>query len=194
VAKFSKAYLFLKRIIDIVMSIVALILLLPILLITAASIFLFDRHYIVFIQNRVGLAGKLFRLYKFRSMVVNAEKLGGHSTSDNDSRITPVGKFIRRSSIDELPQLVNVLKGEMSIVGPRPDVLKQKSEYSDEEWLKRLSVKPGITGLAQATLRSTATPEQRKRLDLEYVEHQSMWLDIKIILLTFKQVIFRGGN
>jgi lipopolysaccharide/colanic/teichoic acid biosynthesis glycosyltransferase len=127
-------------------------------------------------------------------MVVNAEKLGGYSTLDNDSRITPVGRFIRRSSIDELPQLINVLKGEMSIVGPRPDVLKQKSEYSDEEWLKRLSVKPGITGLAQATLRSSATPEQRKRLDLDYVEQQSMWLDIKVIILTLKQVVFRGGN
>lgn len=193
-AKFSKTYLFLKRVFDIVVSLVALILLLPIFLITATFIFLYDGHSVVFFQNRVGLAGKLFRLYKFRSMVVNAEKLGGYSTLDNDSRITPVGRFIRRSSIDELPQLINVLKGEMSIVGPRPDVLKQKSEYSDEEWLKRLSVKPGITGLAQATLRSSATPEQRKRLDLDYVEQQSMWLDIKVIILTLKQVVFRGGN
>jgi len=127
-------------------------------------------------------------------MIVNAEKIGGHSTLDNDSRITPIGRLIRKSSIDEVPQLINVLKGEMSLVGPRPDLLKQKDEYSDEEWLKRLSVKPGITGLAQATLRSSATPEQRKKLDLDYVEKQSMCLDLLIISLTFKQVIFRGGN
>jgi len=194
VAKFSRTYLFLKRAFDIVMSSVALILLFPILLITAIFIFLYDGHSVIFFQNRVGLAGKLFRLYKFRSMVVNAEKLGGYSTLDNDSRITPVGRIIRRSSIDELPQLINVLRGEMSVVGPRPDVLKQKSEYSEDEWLKRLSVKPGITGLAQATLRSSASPEQRKRLDLNYVEQQSMWLDIKIILLTFRQIVLRGGN
>ena len=193
-ANFSKSYLSLKRILDVLISLVALAFLLPLLILTALGIFLYDRHHVIFYQNRVGLNGNLFKLYKFRSMIVNAEKIGGHSTLDNDSRITPIGRLIRKSSIDEVPQLINVLKGEMSLVGPRPDLLKQKDEYSDEEWLKRLSVKPGITGLAQATLRSSATPEQRKKLDLDYVEKQSMCLDLLIISLTFKQVIFRGGN
>ena len=179
---------------DIVVSVLGLSCLFPVLLITAIMIFLQDKKTVLFTQNRVGLHGNLFKLYKFRSMIVNAENIGGYSTSDNDSRITPFGKLIRKTSIDELPQLFNVLKGDMSIVGPRPDVPKQMQDYSEQEWAKRHSVRPGITGLAQATLRSTATVEQRRTLDLNYVEQQSMWVDIKIICLTFKQVLFKGGN
>lgn len=187
-------YRYLKRLLDVVVSVFGLFLLSPILFITAFIIFLQDRKPVLFTQKRVGLNGHHFMLYKFRSMVIKAESIGGFSTSDNDSRITPFGKIIRKASIDELPQLVNVLLGDMSIVGPRPDVPLQKQNYTESEWVIRHSVKPGITGLAQATLRSSATPEQRKRLDLDYVEQKSIWLDIKVILLTFKQVVFRGGN
>ena len=127
-------------------------------------------------------------------MVINAESLGGYSTADRDPRITAIGRFIRRTSLDELPQLLNVLFGEMSIVGPRPDVPAQRSLYTDDEWTVRHSVRPGITGLAQSTLRSEATTEQRKAMDLEYAKNVSFALDVRIILMTIRQVVFKGGN
>jgi lipopolysaccharide/colanic/teichoic acid biosynthesis glycosyltransferase len=133
-------------------------------------------------------------MWKFRSMVINAESLGGYSTADRDPRITPIGRFIRKTSLDELPQLLNVLFGEMSIVGPRPDVPAQRSLYTEEEWMVRHSVRPGITGLAQSTLRSEATTEQRKAMDLEYAKNVSFALDVRIILMTIRQVVFKGGN
>ena len=145
-------------------------------------------------QIRVGKDGRTFRMWKFRSMIVNADRVGGYSTLNGDSRITPVGRVIRRTSLDELPQLLNVLIGDMSIVGPRPDVPAQRGLYTDEEWSIRQSVRLGITGLAQSIVRSDATAEQRKALDLEYAKNVSMGLDIRIILMTFKQVIFKGGN
>ena len=147
-----------------------------------------------FKQTRVGLDGKQFNLFKFRSMKLNADKSGPYYTVDNDPRITKVGSFIRRTSIDELPQLFNVVLGQMSIVGPRPDVPIQEKNYTLEQWKKRLSVKPGITGLAQATVRSDATPEIRLSLDLEYVEKKNIMLDVKIIMMTVKQLYRKGGN
>ena len=138
--------------------------------------------------------GRIFRIFKFRSMVKNADSIGSFQTLDHDSRITRVGIFLRKNSLDELPQLINVLIGDMSIVGPRPDVPQQRELYTDKEWKKRTSVRPGITGLAQAKLRSAATPDQRKMLDLEYVDNLSVMQDFKIILLTILQVIFKGGN
>ena len=127
-------------------------------------------------------------------MVPNADKIGGYSTETNDPRITSIGRFIRKTSIDELPQLVNVILGDMSIVGPRPDVPAQRANYTQPEWEKRTSVKPGITGLAQATMRSDATEAERKNLDFQYVEQQEFLFDMKIILMTIRQVLFRGGN
>lgn len=127
-------------------------------------------------------------------MVINAESLGGYSTADCDPRITPIGRFIRRTSLDELPQLLNVLVGDMSIVGPRPDVPAQRSFYTEDEWMVRHSIRPGITGLAQSTMRSEATKEQRKAMDLEYANNASLALDARIILMTIKQIIFKGGN
>ena len=127
-------------------------------------------------------------------MVIDAENRGSFFTEDNDPRITFLGKFLRKSSLDELPQLLNVLKGDMSLVGPRPDSLAQKELYSREEWVSRCSVRPGITGLAQATLRSQATIEERKRMDLEYVKNKSFLLDLKILILTVKQILTKGGN
>ena len=127
-------------------------------------------------------------------MVINAEKQGSYFTQDNDSRITFLGKFLRKTSLDELPQLFNVIKGDMSLVGPRPDVSQQQKLYSKKEWRTRCSVRPGITGLAQATLRSQATVQERKAMDLQYVKKKSFFLDLKIIMMTLQQVILKGGN
>lgn len=148
----------------------------------------------IFRQKRVGLGGRLFDVLKFRSMVTNADKIGGYSTADGDARITRSGRFIRKTSLDELPQLINVLKGEMSLVGPRPDTPMQEANYSPKEWAKRCSVRPGITGLAQATLRSEATPEERTRLDLDYVDRAGVGFDLQILGMTIRQVLFKGGN
>jgi lipopolysaccharide/colanic/teichoic acid biosynthesis glycosyltransferase len=183
-----------KRLVDIVLSLMALLILMPLLLITAALIRLQDAGPSLFGQQRVGKDGRIFRMWKFRSMVINAESLGGFSTADRDPRITPIGRFVRRTSLDELPQLLNVLVGDMSIVGPRPDVPAQRGLYTEDEWMLRHRVRPGITGLAQSTMRSEATTEQRKAMDLEYAKNVSLALDVRIILMTIKQVIFKGGN
>jgi lipopolysaccharide/colanic/teichoic acid biosynthesis glycosyltransferase len=183
-----------KRCFDFAVSFLSLIIGLPILIVVAIGVYLQDRGPVFFKQKRVGLNRKPFFILKFRSMFVDAEKRGGFSTEDNDPRITTIGKMIRKSSLDEVPQLINVLKGEMSLVGPRPDVPEQECLYSAEEWRQRCSVRPGITGLAQATLRSSCTPEKRKELDLLYVREHTFLNDMKIILLTIKQVLLKGGN
>jgi len=183
-----------KRSFDFILSLDAMLTIAPVLLVVAAAIYLTDFGPVLFKQRRVGRDGAIFYIYKFRSMVVNAEQMGGYSTSEGDPRITYIGRFIRRTSLDELPQLLNVLVGDMSVVGPRPDVPKQRQLYSEAEWQQRHRVRPGITGLAQATLRSAATTEQRKELDLQYVEQASFLMDIRIILLTIKQVFGKGGN
>jgi lipopolysaccharide/colanic/teichoic acid biosynthesis glycosyltransferase len=183
-----------KRIFDLVLAFIALMLLSPLLLLTAVAIRLDSAGPVLFRQQRVGRYGKPFGILKFRSMVTDAAKLGSYMTADNDPRITRVGRFIRRTSLDELPQLLNVLRGEMSMVGPRPDVPAQKDGYTEQEWTIRHSVRPGITGLAQATLRSAATREQRKEMDLRYAQTASLAQDMRIILMTVKQVLSKGGN
>mgnify|MGYP001367909871 CR=1 FL=1 len=183
-----------KRAIDIFLALVTLVLMSPVLIWIALAIRLHDGGPSVFGQIRVGRGGREFRMLKFRSMVVDAERLGGHSTAEGDPRITRIGRFIRRTSLDELPQVFNVLAGDMSIVGPRPDVPAQRALYTESEWLLRHRVRPGITGLAQATVRSEATPEQRKSLDLEYAREASLQLDLKIIGLTFRQIVSKGGH
>lgn len=183
-----------KRFFDFLISLMAVVCTFPILLITFVAIKLESRGAAIFKQTRVGLNGKHFSIYKFRSMVVNAASVGPYFTETNDRRITRVGAFIRRTSIDELPQILNVLKGDMSIVGPRPNVPEQEKDYERNQWIKRNSVKPGITGLAQATLRSEATPEQRTALDLEYIDGTSVVMDLRIIQMTVKQILSKGGN
>ncbi len=148
----------------------------------------------IFRQWRVGRRGVRFVVYKFRSMTAGADRNGPHFTSAGDPRVTRVGRWIRKLSLDELPQLLNVVKGEMSLVGPRPDTPRQETDYLPEDWQERCSVRPGITGLSQATLRSSATPEQRLYRDLEYVRSASLGLDLKILALTVRQVLGRGGN
>jgi len=183
-----------KRGVDILISLWALIILIPVMIIVFLWIKFESKGSAIFVQKRVGRNGSVFHMYKFRSMEANAVTNGPHFTKVNDSRITNSGKFIRRTSLDELPQLFNVLMGDMSLVGPRPNVPVQRDEYTEDEWTKRNTVHPGITGLAQATLRSEATPEERTRLDLEYVEQASFIFDIKIILLTIKQLMLKGSH
>lgn len=133
-------------------------------------------------------------MLKFRSMVVGSDRAGGYSTSTNDPRITTIGRFIRRTSFDELPQLLNVLRGEMSIVGPRPDVPAQKRLYSETDWATRTLVRPGITGLAQAQARSLASADERTALDLAYVRDVNVRLDICILFMTVSQLFKRSAN
>jgi lipopolysaccharide/colanic/teichoic acid biosynthesis glycosyltransferase len=183
-----------KRLFDITVSLLGLCLVMPLMILVSLLIKFESKGSVIFRQERVGLLSKTFSIYKLRSMVVDAESQGPHFTSATDVRVTRVGRFIRKTSLDELPQLLNVLFGDMSLVGPRPNVPKQKVEYSEAEWDKRNSIRPGITGLAQAKLRSAATPEQRTQLDLEYVDKASLYFDMDILLMTVKQVLFKGGN
>jgi len=182
-----------KRLFDLTISLCALVILWPLLLLIALAIRLDSRGDALFGQDRIGRGEHTFRILKFRSMVANAESLGSYQTAEDDNRITRLGRFLRRTSLDELPQLFNVLKGDMSLVGPRPDVPAQRSLYTDEEWALRTSVRPGITGLAQATVRSAATQAERKALDLEYVRKASFWFDMKILLLTVRQLLGKGS-
>jgi lipopolysaccharide/colanic/teichoic acid biosynthesis glycosyltransferase len=184
----------LKRSFDVIGSLALMIMTFPVWLVLAILIRSHDGGPVLYRQRRVGLGAETFDILKFRSMVQNADKVGGYSTADNDARITPIGRVLRRYSLDELPQVLNVLKGDMSVVGPRPDVPAQRALYSDADFAKRHSVRPGITGLAQATLRSSAMPEERLRLDLEYVDRANFLFDMKVIAMTMRQVVTKGGN
>lgn len=188
-------YGFLKRTIDIIGSLAGLLLLSPVLIIVSILIKLESEGPIVFSQDRIGYKGQKFKMYKFRSMVVNAEDLkkqlaeqnemsGPMFKMKNDPRVTKVGKFIRKTSIDELPQLINILKGEMSLVGPRPSLPKEVKEF--EPWMmERLEVKPGLTCYWQVSGRNDIDFEDWMKLDIEYVRDRNFWLDIKLILKTF---------
>lgn len=183
-----------KRIMDVIISLVALVVLSPLLLLVALAVRLTSSGPALFHQERLGRNGVPFTLHKFRSMFNNAPDIrnpdGSTYSAQDDPRVTPVGRFLRKTSLDELPQLINVLEGNMSLVGPRPDQVDQLSYYTQEE-KRKLQVKPGITGLAQISGRNSIPWEQRKRLDLEYVERQSLWLDVRILLRTIPYVLVR---
>lgn len=195
------SYLILKRIIDIIGSIIGIVLVSPVLLVTAVLIKLESKGRIFFSQTRVGLHGKEFKIYKFRSMVDGAEALKKSIEHKNemsgpmfkvrgDPRITKIGRFIRKTSIDELPQLINVLKGEMSLVGPRPSIPSEVEKF--EAWmLKRLEVKPGLTCYWQVSGRNNICFEDWMKLDIDYVNNRNMQLDIKLI---FKTIILLFGD
>jgi lipopolysaccharide/colanic/teichoic acid biosynthesis glycosyltransferase len=183
-----------KRLLDVAVSLLALLLLSPVLLAAAVAVVADSGRPVLFRQVRVGLGGRHFGMYKFRTMVRDAAARGPYHTLDDDPRITRVGRFLRRSSIDELPQLLNVLKGDMSLVGPRPDVPVQRALYADADWQARCSVRPGITGLAQALIRSGGAEGERLSLDLRYVREQSFWLDLKILWLTLGRLTGKGAN
>ena len=183
-----------KRLLDIAVALVALLVLAPLLLLVAVAIALESGRPVLFQQTRLGLNGRAFNMLKFRSMHQDAAAAGPYFTAANDARITRVGRLIRRTSMDELPQLINVLRGDMSLVGPRPDVPAQRSLYSNADWAQRCSVRPGITGLAQALLRSEATEAQRLALDLSYTRQASIWFDLKILGLTVARLSGKGSN
>jgi lipopolysaccharide/colanic/teichoic acid biosynthesis glycosyltransferase len=173
-----------KRALDVVGASAALVLLGPLLAIAALAVKLEDGGPAFFRQRRVGLHGSEFELLKLRTMIVGAELQGaGHAVDRDDARITRVGRVLRRLSIDELPQLWNVVRGDMSLVGPRPTLAYQVSRYSPRQ-RRRLDVKPGITGWAQVNGRAALPWDQRIELDLWYVEHRSAWLDVKILART----------
>ena len=181
-----------KRIVDIVCSLILIIVLSPIMLITAVLIKLTDRGPVLYKQIRCTLGGKEFRILKFRSMRVDAEKDGvARLASKDDDRITPVGKFIRAVRIDEIPQLFNILKGEMSFIGPRPERPEIIKQYEEEmpEFAFRMKVKAGLAGYAQVYGKYNTTPYDKLKLDLTYIENYSVWLDLKLMLLTLKTLL-----
>jgi lipopolysaccharide/colanic/teichoic acid biosynthesis glycosyltransferase len=196
----------LKRLFDIFFSLFGLLVFFPLFLYVAFLIKKEDRGSVFYRGVRVGRYGKPFRIYKFRTMVVNADKIGGPSTADDDPRITRIGKFIRKYKLDELPQLINVLKGEMSFVGPRPEVEHYVEMYTKEE-KAILSARPGITDWASlwnsdegAILAGSPDPEktymekirpEKIRLQLKYVKENSFWNDLKITFLTLKTLVKR---
>jgi undecaprenyl phosphate N,N'-diacetylbacillosamine 1-phosphate transferase len=186
-----KIQLFIKSVIDIIAAAVGLILLFPLFVLISLAIKLTSKGPVFFHQDRVGINGRIFKLYKFRTMVVGAENIGaGLSVAGNDVRITKAGAILRKTSLDELPQLFNVLKGDISLVGPRPTV-PQHLEYYGEFERRRLELKPGITGLAMVRGRGSVPWSVRIKYDVEYVENFSLWLDLKILLQTVWVVLTR---
>jgi undecaprenyl phosphate N,N'-diacetylbacillosamine 1-phosphate transferase len=184
-----------KRLIDIAFSFIGLIILSPILLIVAIAIKLESQGPVIFQQERLGLNGKVFKIYKFRSMCVGAEKSGVYETK-GDARVTKVGKFIRKTSIDEFPQFVNIIKGDMSIIGPRPTLTYHPwpfDEYTEEQ-KKRFTVRPGVTGWAQVNGRKEVPWEKRIEYDVEYVENLSLAFDLKIFFKTIFKVLTMKDN
>jgi undecaprenyl phosphate N,N'-diacetylbacillosamine 1-phosphate transferase len=179
-----------KRAIDLILVIPTVILLLPVFLIIALVIRLTSKGCVIFRQERAGKNGRPFTFYKFRTMKTDVDPFGPSPKAGDDPRLTNVGKFLREYSLDELPQLFNVLKGDMSIIGPRPLYVSQMMEW-DERQKKRLLVKPGLTGLAQISGRGELTREEKLELDVKYVETAGFLTDIKIILITIAQVFGR---
>lgn len=203
----QKAYAFAKRAFDIAASGIALILLSPVMLITALLVYLDDPGKIFYGHVRIGKNGKPFRMWKFRSMYMNSDKMIEQLTPeqkrqyytefkiDNDPRITPVGNFLRKTSLDELPQLFNVLCNEMSLVGPRPLIESEIQTYYEDTYDTLLSVKPGITGYWQAYARNNATYQsgERQRMEMYYINHASLGLDVRILFKTVVSVLKKDG-
>ena len=184
-------YLILKRVFDIVISILAIVILSPVYLITALAIKLYDRGPVLYKQVRLTRDGKQFKVLKFRSMKVDAEKDGvARLAAENDSRITPVGKFIRSCRLDELPQFFNILAGDMSIVGPRPERPEIAEQYEEEmpAFSLRLQVKAGLTGFAQVYGKYNTTPYDKLQMDLMYVNKMSVTEDLRLIFATMRAI------
>lgn len=203
----KKLYRAVKRGFDFCASSVTLVLLSPVLLLIMLLIKLEDHGPAIYRHVRVGMNGRQISIYKFRSMKVNADRLDDMLTPeqleqyhrefkvDNDPRITKIGNFLRKTSLDELPQLLNIIKGELSVVGPRPVVMEELDKYTSAQRARFLSVKPGLTGYWQAYARNNASYEsgERQKMELYYVDHASFLLDMKIILKTVVAVLNRTG-
>ena len=192
-----------KRCMDIFFSCIMLILFLPVLIIVSFLIKVTSKGPVIFTQIRAGLNGKPFKLYKFRTMVLDADKLLGNYIDinkleepvykfRNDKRVTPLGRILRKTSIDELPQMFNVLKGDISLVGPRPEDVKIVKRYN-ALFKERLLIKPGVTGLQQINCRGNTSMAERIKYDKQYIENQSLWLNLKILFQTVKVVLSCKG-
>lgn len=193
--KKKESYEILKRSADIILSLIGLIITSPILIISLLIVYLQDFKNPIFSHKRVGLNNNEFTIYKIRSMIFNAEKEGLKWASENDSRVTTFGKFIRKTRIDELPQLFNILRGEMSIVGPRPELefFYKKFEKTIPNFRARLSVKPGLTGWAQVNGGYDLEPAEKLKYDIYYIENRNLTLDFKIIVKTVKVILTGDG-
>lgn len=200
----KKVYIKIKRVIDVILASVALILLSPLFAIIAIAIKIDSKGPVFFAHKRIGKNGKIIKLYKFRSMVINAEELIKSFTPEqmreykenykltNDPRITKVGKFLRKTSLDELPQLINIINGDLSIIGPRPVVADELEKYGVNKD-KFLSVTPGLTGYWAANGRSNTTYEQRMEMELYYIDNLSLKMDIKVFFKTILSVLKKKG-
>ncbi|MFJ5717795.1 sugar transferase [Neobacillus sp. NPDC093127] len=184
--------IFLKRLFDLILAIVALPLWLLILIIVGPIIYFQDKGSIFYNAPRLGMNGKVFKMYKFRSMKMNAPDLrnedGSTFNAEDDPRLTKIGKFIRKTSLDETPQLLNIIKGDMSIIGPRPDLPEHRKLYEGNEE-RKLEIRPGVTGYNQAYFRNTVPWKERIQNDIYYIDHLSWWLDIKVFFKTAISVL-----
>ena len=185
-----KLNLIIKRVIDILGSLMGLILLSPVFIVTAILVYIKLGSPIFFVQERVGKDNKVFKMIKFRSMKDDKNKYGEYLS--DEERLTPFGEKLRSLSIDELPELINVLKGDMSLVGPRPLLVDYLELYSDEQ-IRRHEMKPGITGLAQVNGRNSISWDERFKLDVSYIDTYNLFLDIKILFMTVYKVVKRDG-
>lgn len=185
----KKLNLFVKRSIDVLGSGLGLLILSPILLLTAMAIILFMPGPVFFKQERVGRRGKLFEILKYRTMKVDKQAEQAHDFSKDQNRLTKLGKVLRRTKIDELPQLINVFRGDMSLVGPRPTVLEQVEQYTERQ-RKRLDMRPGMTGWAQVNGNIELEWDERIEYDLEYIDEFSILLDFRILIKTVGVVLF----
>lgn len=200
----SFIYFFIKRVVDIIGSLIGIIILSPVFLILGVLVKLDSKGPVFFAHKRLGYHGELIKIYKFRTMVTNAEKLldelspeqkeefSKNFKLENDPRITKMGNILRKTSLDELPQLLNILKGDLTIVGPRP-IIEKEIELYEKHGKKLLTVKPGLTGYWQVNGRSDTTYEERVQLDMYYIDNRSLGLDIKIIFKTFSEVFKKHG-
>lgn len=183
---------FYKRFFDITLSLIALPFWVSVLIVIGPIIYFQDRGPIFYNAPRLGKDGRVFKMYKFRSMKVNAPDIrnedGSTFNSKDDQRLTGIGKFIRKTSIDEMPQFLNIIKGDMSIIGPRPDLPEHLQMYEGNE-SRKLEVRPGVTGLNQAYHRNTIPWKERIQNDIYYIDHLSLWLDVKILFKTVVSVI-----
>lgn len=184
---------FIRTLTDLLFSLTTLIITFPILVVVGVAIKIDSKGPIFFIHERTGFKGKSFKMIKFRGMVNNALDIGPELTQKDDPRITRIGKLLRRTSLDEIPQVINVLKGEMSIVGPRPEIISITNKYSENQ-KQIFNYKPGITGYSQIHGRQLLTPEKRIAMELDYYSKAGFWSNLFVALKTFAVIITNKGN